>query len=219
MKQVEVLLVEDSAADAKLVEITLQRVKSIKYTLEHAWSLKEATRRLTDASYQPDVILLDLTLPGITGIDTYRAIRLSRPGAAVLILTGFFDRDLAVKAVEEGAGGYLPKSSLSPQLLELNIALAIEISRSSSLERQHEEISRRARETQTAELARIPAIIVACSGCGRVKDISLMAGSQPGKQWVRLEDYLEDRGIGLSHTLCPSCMPPVVDQALRKGDA
>ena len=57
----------------------------------------------------PDVILMDVLMPGKNGIDACREITTALPDAKVLMLTAFSDRDAMDDALAAGATGYLPK--------------------------------------------------------------------------------------------------------------
>ena len=57
----------------------------------------------------PDVVLMDLEMPGMDGIEATRAILVDAPGTAVLVLTSFSDRPRILGALEAGACGYLLK--------------------------------------------------------------------------------------------------------------
>ncbi|MET0735239.1 MAG: response regulator transcription factor [Microbacterium sp.] len=62
------------------------------------------------ASLEPDVVLMDLSMPGMSGLEATRALRASHPGIAVLVLTMLQD-DSIIAALEAGAGGYLLKDA------------------------------------------------------------------------------------------------------------
>ena len=63
------------------------------------------------AELQPDVVIMDLQLPGRHGVDATRAIMASPPGPAVLVLTMFEDDDMVFSAMSAGAAGYLLKGA------------------------------------------------------------------------------------------------------------
>jgi DNA-binding NarL/FixJ family response regulator len=63
------------------------------------------------AELKPDVVIMDLQLPGLHGIDATREIMTARPGTAVLVLTMFEDDDMVFSAVSAGAVGYLLKGA------------------------------------------------------------------------------------------------------------
>jgi DNA-binding NarL/FixJ family response regulator len=71
----------------------------------------ELARRL-----KPDVVLMDLGLPGLDGIAATRAILADRPETRVVVITGFLEEEHLVEALEAGAHGYLLKSE-EPELL------------------------------------------------------------------------------------------------------
>jgi DNA-binding NarL/FixJ family response regulator len=63
------------------------------------------------AELAPDVVLMDLGMPGRNGIDATRAITAQRPGTGVLVLTMFEDDDSVFSAMRAGARGYLLKDA------------------------------------------------------------------------------------------------------------
>jgi DNA-binding NarL/FixJ family response regulator len=67
---------------------------------------------------QPDVILMDLDMPRMDGIEATRRIVAERPKAAVLVLTAFSDRPRILGALEAGACGYLLKDVASEDVAE-----------------------------------------------------------------------------------------------------
>ncbi len=71
--------------------------------------------RLAEA-YRPDVVLMDLRMPGIDGIAATAALRERLPAARVLVLTTYADQDAIVPALQAGARGYLTKDASAEQI-------------------------------------------------------------------------------------------------------
>lgn len=71
-------------------------------------------------SAQPDIILMDLVMPEMDGIQATKRIKAKFPGIEVLMLTSFSDRDHVVPAMEAGAAGYQLKD-IEPDELVLSI--------------------------------------------------------------------------------------------------
>ncbi len=64
-----------------------------------------------------DVLLLDISMPGQSGIDVLRAVRLRRPDLPVLMLSSFPEQHYALQMLKLGASGYLPKDCEPTDLL------------------------------------------------------------------------------------------------------
>lgn len=73
---------------------------------------------------RPDVVLLDIRLPGISGIETTRRIREHHPGVRVLMVSAYDDDEYVRGALNAGAAGYLSKSAPGRELVEAVRAVA-----------------------------------------------------------------------------------------------
>ena len=78
------------------------------YSVLSAASGEDAVELLRNGA-RPDVVLLDLIMPGMSGFDTLRAIRATDPDLPVLISTGYVDRAASESLVGEGADGFVNK--------------------------------------------------------------------------------------------------------------
>ena len=118
-----VLLVEDDDGDAFLVRELLAEVDPA-VTLTVAESVDRVVR--TGDLERFDCVLLDLNLPGTTGLDGLRVILKADPGAAVCVLTGLDDEHLGIAAVAAGAQDYLVKGKADGEVLVRSIRYAVE---------------------------------------------------------------------------------------------
>jgi len=67
---------------------------------------------------QPDVVLMDLVMPGVDGPTTIRSIRQKYPNIKIIALTSYKDEELVIKAIDAGAIGYLIKDVSAEELAE-----------------------------------------------------------------------------------------------------
>ncbi len=81
-----------------------------------ATSGTDAVTQILDLA--PDVVLLDLGLPGIDGIEVTRQLRVQRPQTEVLIFTIFDDEEKVLAAIRAGASGYLLKGMEAKRIVE-----------------------------------------------------------------------------------------------------
>ena len=121
---VEILLVEDDLAEARLLQEVLKNFNTNRFNLFHVKRLQEALQHLKTVSC--DVVLLDLTLPDSVGLDSLRAITQSVPSIPVVVLTNHNDDRLALEAVREGAQDYLIKRKINVEELVRSLQYAIE---------------------------------------------------------------------------------------------
>ena len=89
---IDVLLVEDDAGDALMIREAFLH-HDIRHTLHHVVDGVEAMRFLRnegeyDGRPRPDLILLDLNMPGASGLEVMKIIRLCRPHTKVLVISG-----------------------------------------------------------------------------------------------------------------------------------
>jgi NarL family two-component system response regulator LiaR len=97
------------------ITYSLQAYKDLELVCE-ARSGEEALQLCAES--QPDVVLMDMAMPGMDGVETTRAIRAEHPQVQVLALTSFYDKDLVQRAMQAGAVGYLVKGGSARELAE-----------------------------------------------------------------------------------------------------
>ena len=118
-KSLRILIVDDEEVLRDVLEVVLRREG---FDVVLAASGEEALSVLDND--EVDLVILDVMLPGISGIDTLRAIRISNPSLPVLIITAFSSIDGAIEAMKHGAFHYIPKPFKNEEVvLTVNKAL------------------------------------------------------------------------------------------------
>jgi two-component system sensor histidine kinase DctS len=144
-----ILLVEDNAADARLVELALADVDDAQFDVEHVERLSQALD-VTNEGF--DAVLLDLSLPDSHGLDTVALFKATRPDLPIIVLSGQQDLAIAIDAVKAGAQDYLVKGLENSYLISRAIRYAIERKYAEeALRKAREELEHRVDE-RTAEL-------------------------------------------------------------------
>ena len=109
-----VLVVEDQRTLADALEIAIGTQPDLT-CVGTAGTVEDALPLVTHR--RPDVVLMDIRLPGMNGIEGTRRIKATHPRVRVLILTGNTDPCLLTEAVAAGATGFLAKDSALPDIL------------------------------------------------------------------------------------------------------
>lgn len=121
---IRVLLIEDSPGYARLIQETLKDAENVNFDLVHVGSLSDGLSHLNNKS--TDVVLLDLNLPDSSWPGTLLDVLAKAPDVPVVVLTGFDNAEMAVKAVQSGAQDYLVKGQIDTNLLIRTIRYSIE---------------------------------------------------------------------------------------------
>ncbi len=137
-RHLTILIIEDNVGDFVLVEDFLHE-EFENLTLSHAKSYLEAEDLLLSKNEVPfDLILLDLSLPDISGEKLIEKVMNLAGYTPVVILTGYSDLSFSKKAIARGASDFLLKDELSPSLLYKSIIYSIERSLFSAKIKQSE---------------------------------------------------------------------------------
>ncbi|MBC8252862.1 MAG: response regulator [Ardenticatenia bacterium] len=99
-----ILVVDDDVSLCKTMSLIL---KHKSYAVATANDGREAIERVQQTPF--DMIFLDIKMPHIDGVESYRRIKAIRPDAVVMMMTAYAVEDLAQQALEEGASGILYK--------------------------------------------------------------------------------------------------------------
>ena len=115
---IRILLVDDHAIVRSGFRRLLEQQQGCQVVAEAA----DADRAYAlFVEHEPDVIVLDLSMPGVSGLDAIRRIMARKPSAKILVFSMNEDASLAARAIQLGARGYVTKSS-SPETLTSAIA-------------------------------------------------------------------------------------------------
>lgn len=104
MKSCSVLLVDDDGAYREVMAGELNR---LGYEVTAAASGEEALRRVRAS--EPDVVLLDLRLPGMNGLEVLKSVHADAPATEVIMMTGHGSIDTAIESIRIGAFDYVVK--------------------------------------------------------------------------------------------------------------
>jgi DNA-binding NarL/FixJ family response regulator len=109
-----ILAVDDFEPWRQFVCSTLWKQPQFRNILEVSDGL-DAVQKAEEL--QPDLILLDIGLPSLNGIEAARRIRIVAPNSKILFLTENYDPDIAAEALRTGARGYVVKTDAERELL------------------------------------------------------------------------------------------------------
>lgn len=121
-RPIRVLCVDDNELIGDAVEIKLELARDQFEWLGQLMNandlVQECLRR------QPDVVLLDIEMPGVDSIEALRKLSEFVPHVHVLMLTSYVRRDLIERAIESGAWGYLSKESGGEAIIKAIVSAA-----------------------------------------------------------------------------------------------
>lgn len=113
MKTLKILIADDHAVVRRGVRQLL--VETVRpEVVEEAESAAEALRKAGERDW--DIVILDVSLPGRTGLDVLAELKRSKPGLPVLMLSMHPEDQYAVRAIKTGASGYLTKDQAPEEI-------------------------------------------------------------------------------------------------------
>jgi DNA-binding NarL/FixJ family response regulator len=113
--QIKVAIVDDDEGIRAGLAALIRRAPNFKLAGDYA----NAETALTEIPrHPPDVVLMDINLPGMKGVECVRQLKAALPGVQFLMLTVYEDSDSLFNSLKAGASGYLLKRTASARLLE-----------------------------------------------------------------------------------------------------
>lgn len=110
-----VLVVDDHEMFSEALELLLGRQPDV----ELVGSARDAAEAMDMLHHDPDVVLMDLDMPGTDGIEATRQIRERIPGAKIVLLTAIQSPEVIAEALSAGACGYVPKTRAVDDLMDV----------------------------------------------------------------------------------------------------
>jgi len=192
MRNTSLLIVEDNPADVLLIKEQLSEAPRKHYDITVEETLAEAIERLKTGDI--DVVLLDLSLPDSSGLDTVRTLITKYPGVVIIVLTGLQDEQVALQAVRYGAQDYIEKNQITSNLLNRSISYSIERKKASQeKERLLGDLSKILEQLEVMQ-----GILPICAACRRIRDSD--------GNWQQIGTYIKKHAKGeSSQGICPDC--------------
>lgn len=176
----KLLLVDDDPYIRKFVGLALA---DDRYDMTTAESGEEALDRLQKDPF--DIVITDLVMSGISGMDVLREVKEKYPETPVMILTGYGEVNNAIDAMRHHADDFVLKTD-PPEEIKNRVSICIE----------KLEMKRR--------LKMYEGILPICCVCKSIRDdFNLEPGT--GK-WMSIEAFMAKKGLRPSHSYCPKCL-------------
>ncbi len=175
---VSALVVDDDPVSNRLVQA---RLSALGHDVVSAPSGEEALERL--ANLRPDLILLDVSMPGIGGLEVLAKIRARRLNLAVIMMTAYGTEEVAIEALRQGADDYLRKPFKPAEfqtVLNRTISRLLLGRQNEALRHQLDE-KRRQLEAELTRAAEVQADLLP-SGAPKLTGFDLAAACVPARQ-------------------------------------
>ncbi len=112
---IRVFIYDDNIARRDSLKNLIQLTEDLEYVGE-AENCKDAVADMDNT--QPDVVLMDINMPEVNGLEGLKTIKTTRPGIKVLMQTVFDDSEKIFTSIRNGASGYVLKNDSSQKLLQ-----------------------------------------------------------------------------------------------------
>lgn len=110
---IRILVVDDSPIDRRRAAVLIRPITTDVLTAEDGAAALEMLCQV-----QPDLIITDLQMPEMDGLQLVEEVRLRHPGLPTVLMTAHGSEELALRALKQGAASYVPKRSLADRLVD-----------------------------------------------------------------------------------------------------
>lgn len=168
-----------------------QELESEGYGVYPAKSGESALEIIGNDEIRIDLVITDLIMGGINGIQVLRKSKKINPDCMVMILTGYGELDSAIQAIRLGADDYMLKPG-SPEERSFRIKELLE------------------KYEMRRKIKLYEKILPICCMCKQIRDDS---GKIPGEgDWMSVEDFLFKRGnVQITSSYCPECYEKIME--------
>jgi PAS domain S-box-containing protein len=125
-RKINILLVEDNPMDALFIRELLSKMEFTHCQVQWVDLVSKGKQWLENHPGEVDLVLLDLLLPDSQEMDTILNFKPFIPTTPIIVLTGLGKKEMARKAIKEGAQDYIYKNDLDPGVLENSLRFALE---------------------------------------------------------------------------------------------
>ncbi len=197
--KMRVLIAEDDSLVADIIQNQLEVVGCT--VVGKASDGYQAVEK--SALLEPDIVLMDIEMPGQDGLEAARRIQESMPRPIVL-LTAHDRPDFVARAGDVGVGGYIVKPT-TPQELERTMAIAVaRFADLVELRRLNAEL-----RAALASVKKLSGMLPICASCKKIRDDK--------GYWQAVEAYLMEHTDALfSHGCCPECRQKLYPEFIQK---
>jgi DNA-binding response OmpR family regulator len=195
-KRNKILIVDDEPLNIQFLKTSLELYHQVFTAPGGAEALLQVRE------HAPDLVLLDVIMPGMNGFEVARAIKGAAASSAIpiIFLTVMDTLEAESEGLESGGIDYLTKP-FNLKLLRLRVNNHLELKRRSDLIREQRDLVTRQKEELEASMARVKRLEGMISICMHCKNIR-----NDDASWQEIERYLtEHTDARFSHCICPSC--------------
>lgn len=191
-KTPRILLIEDEPISAK---VTLRMLKEAGLASDARVKETLAGGLAVLTAEAADLVLLDLSLPDSSGLETVKAVCGKFPGLPVVVMTGTEDGGMGTDALKHGAQDYLIKGQFDDRALSRALRYAME--RKELLNEKEELIVKLRSALDRVDL--LTGLLPTCADCNRIKTAE--------GTWVQMEAYISSHSDAVfSHGFCEVCL-------------